>query len=321
MGLGWMRAAVLALLATLPLRCAVAETPRVVVAMSAWAGFAPVVLAEQAGYFERRGVIVELRLMPPAERWTAMRTGAVQAVAGTLDALLVGAARHGLAWPHVVVLDRSVGGDGIGARVTIDTIAGLRGRTVAVDQPGTTPFFVLACALKRVGLVPADVHLVPLPPRPAAAALLAGQYDAAVTAEPYLSQLREVPGRIGILVTTHALPVVIDSLALAPELVADRPAVAQAVVDGVLEGVDAMRSEPERAATVIARRLQQPADVFVAATRTLAWLDRAENRAWFAGEMEPFLRDAAEVLRASAAIDRVPELALLAEARFVAASR
>ena len=106
-------------------------------------------------------------------------------------------------------------------------------------------------------------------------------------------------------------------IALAPALVAGQPAVAQALVDGVLEAITAIRSEPERAAVVIARRLQQPPEVFVAATRTLVWFDRADNRAWFAGPMARFLRDAADVLRASAAIERVPELAVLADARFL----
>jgi NitT/TauT family transport system substrate-binding protein len=331
MSLGRVRSAAFAVLAVLHAGAAGAapeagsspERPperapeRIVLAMSGWAGFAPLALAEHAGFFERRGVRVELRLMPQHERWAAMRAGTAQAVAGTLDALVVGAAQHGLTWPHVLVLDRSVGGDGIAAGGAVESIAALRGRSVAVDRPGTTPFFLLACALRRAGLAPSDLHLVPLAPRPAAAALLAGQYDGAVTAEPYLSQLREVPGRVQVLVTTHELPVVLDSLALAPALVARRPAVAQALVDGVFEALEAIRAEPERAAAIIAQRLHQAPESFVAAARTLRWIDRAENRAWFAGPMERFLRDAADILRASAAIDTVPELALLADARFV----
>ncbi len=292
------------------------ETPRVVLAMSAWAGFAPIALAEHAGYFARRGVVVELRLMAQPERWAAMRDGSVQAVAGTLDALIVGAARHDASWPAVVVLDRS-GGDGIAAGTALNSLAALRGRSVAVDRPGTTPFFLLACALRQVGLAPADVRVVPLAPRPAAAALLAGQYAAAVTAEPYLSQLRETPARIGVLITGRDLPVVLDGLALAPALVAQRPEVAQAVVDGVFEALAALRAEPERAAAIIAQRLNQAPESFIAAARTLQWLERADNRAWFAGPMARFLAEAADVLHASAAIERVPELALLADARFL----
>src|SRR5689334_18621773 len=152
-----MGAAALAAVAVLQLGAAraappgtAAETPRVVLAMSAWAGFAPLALAEHAGYFARRGVAVELRLMPPPARWTAMRDGSVQAVAGTLDALIVGAARFGVAWPQVVMLDRSAGGDGIAVRAPLAALAALRGRSVAVDRPGTTPFFLLATALRRV---------------------------------------------------------------------------------------------------------------------------------------------------------------------------
>src|SRR3954466_6830667 len=156
-----MLPAVLAAITMLPVGAAGAvppETPRVVLAMSAWAGFAPIALAEQAGYFARRGVAVELRLMAQPERWAAMRDGRVQAVAGTLDALIVGAARHDASWPAVVVLARSAGGDGIAARATLDSLGALRGRSIAVDRPGTTPFFVAARALRAVGRGPAGAR-------------------------------------------------------------------------------------------------------------------------------------------------------------------
>src|SRR5258706_9767314 len=123
------------------------ETPRVVLAMSAWAGFAPIALAEHAGYFARRGVVVELRLMAQPERWAAMRDGSVQAVAGTLDALIVGAARHDASWPAVVVLDRS-GGDGIAAGAAPNSLGGLRRRRGAGARPGTPPVFPLPLPLR-----------------------------------------------------------------------------------------------------------------------------------------------------------------------------
>src|SRR3546814_10975178 len=59
----------------------------------------------------------------------------------------------------------------------------LKGKTIAVDGAGTTPYFVLMVMLHRNGLGPKDVQFATLAPNPAAQAFVAGQYDAASTYE------------------------------------------------------------------------------------------------------------------------------------------
>jgi ABC-type nitrate/sulfonate/bicarbonate transport system substrate-binding protein len=179
--------------------------PKIVIGMSGWTGFAPLSLAERAGLFYRRGVDVEIRFVAQRERHLAMASGALQAIATTVDTQISYAA-SGVALSQVLVLDKSNGGDGIAARPAIANIAGLRGKQVGCDGPGTTPYFMLAYVLKQNNMSVRDVNLVPLEAQPAAQAFVAGQNDAAVTYEPYLSQIRAMGDQARILVTTIDYP-------------------------------------------------------------------------------------------------------------------
>ena len=69
-----------------------------------------------------------------------------------------------------------------------------RARPCGVDAPGTSPYFGLAWILKKNGLSMKDVTVATMSPQAAAQAFVAGQNDAAMTYEPYLSSVRDKPG-------------------------------------------------------------------------------------------------------------------------------
>src|SRR5262249_56784415 len=109
---------------------------------------------------------------------------------------------------QVVQLDKSYGADGMVVRNTIGKITDLKGKTVAASAPGTAPFFTLAWMLRKNGLTVKDVTVVNLEPGPAAQAFIAGQNDAAMTYEPYLSAVRAKPEAGKIIATTLHYPMV-----------------------------------------------------------------------------------------------------------------
>src|SRR3546814_17724197 len=82
----------------------------------------------------------------------------------------------------------------------------LKGKTIAVDGAGTTPYFVLMVMLHRNGLGPKDVQFATLAPNPAAQAFVAGQYDAASTSEPYPRSIRNAPSAGKIIAPTVTFP-------------------------------------------------------------------------------------------------------------------
>src|SRR5262249_5766970 len=153
-----------------------------------------------AGIFDKNGVNVSLKKIPQKDRHLAIASGDIQCAATTVETWVVWNA-NGVATKQVVQLDKSYGADGMVVRKDITSVAGLKGKTVAASAPGTAPYFTLAWFLSKNGLTIKDVTVVNLEPAAAAQAFLAGQNDAAMTYEPYLSAVRNKPEAGKILAT------------------------------------------------------------------------------------------------------------------------
>jgi NitT/TauT family transport system substrate-binding protein len=164
----------------------------VAIGISGWTGFAPLTLAKEAGIFERNGLDVTIEKIPQKDRHLAIASGDIQCAATTVETWIVWNA-NGVATKQLFQLDKSHGADGMAVRNDIGSIADLKGKTVAASAPGTAPYFTLAWFLKENGLTVKDVNVVNLEPAAAAQAFIAGQGDAAMTYEPYLSAVRDKP--------------------------------------------------------------------------------------------------------------------------------
>jgi NitT/TauT family transport system substrate-binding protein len=176
--------------------------PKITIGMSGWTGFAPLSLAEGAGLFRANGIEVETKFVPQRERNLALVGGSLNCVVTTVDTMILWASAAPLV--QVLVLDRSRGGDGVAVRPAINSWADIKGKTIAVDGAGTTPYFVLAYMMRENGLSIRDVTTAALAPQPAAQAFVAGQFDGCSTYEPYLSQVRAMGADKGkILATTQ----------------------------------------------------------------------------------------------------------------------
>src|SRR5712664_2392052 len=141
-------AATAALLVSAP---AVAEDVKVGIGISGWTGFAPLTLANQAGIFKKNGVDVSIKKIPQKDRHLAIASGDVQCAATTVETYVVWNA-NGVPITQVVQLDKSYGADGLAVRNNVAKVADLKGKTVGVDAPGTSPYFGLAWILKKNGL-------------------------------------------------------------------------------------------------------------------------------------------------------------------------
>jgi NitT/TauT family transport system substrate-binding protein len=90
----------------------------------------------------------------------------------------------------LLVMDVSTGGDALVTRASTTEITSLKGRRVAADFR-SSGVYVLACALESVGLTLDDVDLVPMIQPEMEAAIIAGNVDAVVAAEPWLTLVRK----------------------------------------------------------------------------------------------------------------------------------
>lgn len=307
-------AAALALLAGAP---AVAQDmPKVVLGMSGWTGFAPLTLAADAGLFKKRGVDVEIKFIPQKERHLTVAAGATQAVATTVDTFVAWTSA-GVPLTQVLLLDKSKGGDGLAVRNNINSVKDLKGKTIAVDGAGTTPYFVLMVMLKRNGMGPKDVQYATLAPNPAAQAFVAGQYDAASTYEPYLSSIRNAPDKGKILHTTIEYPVVVDMLAFQPDYIKKNPKTVQAVVNGFFDALDMIKKEPAKSNEIMGAKVKQNGPDFAKSAAFIAWQDKAANQAYFKGDLQAFMKEAADIQLESGVIKKIPDLKALVDDSFI----
>ena len=295
---------------------ALAQETKVAIGLSGWTGFAPLTLAKEAGLFKKHGLDVTLRKIPQKDRHLAIASGDIQCAATTVETWIVWNA-NGVATTQIFQMDKSYGADGMAVRSNVQKIADLKGKTVAASAPGTAPYFTLAWFLKKNGLSVKDVTVVNLEPGPAAQAFVAGQNDAAMTYEPYLSTVRSNPQAGKIIATTLDYPMIMDTFGCTPKVLAENPKAAKALADAYFDAIDMIQKEPKRSFEIMGADVKQSGEQFEASQKYLRWQDRAANKAFFAGPHAQFSKEAADLLLEVGIIRQIPDLSKLADTRFI----
>ena len=290
--------------------------PKAVIGMSGWTGFAPLTLAEKSGIFKKNGVDVEIKFIPQGVRHLALASNAIQCAATTVETHVTWNA-NGVQNTQILLLDKSNGGDGIAVRKDINSMRDLKGKSIGVDAPGTSPFFVLAYLLKKNGMTMNDIKRVSLSPQASANAFVAGQNDAAQTYEPYLSAIRDKPEAGKILLTTKDYPIVVDTLGCPRSYIRQNPKLVQAMVDSWFEALELMKREPAKSNEIMGAAVKQSGEQFAKSASFIAWQDRAANRKFFAGEIGTFSKEAAELLLENGVIRAIPDIGTLHETGFL----
>src|SRR5262252_7842800 len=293
-----------------------AQEAKVAIGISGWTGFAPLTLAKEAGIFKANGLDVTVKKIPQKDRHLAIASGDIQCAATTVETWIVWNA-NGVATKQIFQLDKSYGADGMVVRSDINAIKDLKGKTVAASAPGTAPYFTLAWFLKKNGLSVKDVTVVNLEPAAAAQAFVAGQNDAAMTYEPYLSTVRSNPQAGKIIATTLDYPMIMDTFGCTPKFLADNPKAAQALANSYFEAVDMIRKDPAKSYEIMGAPTKQSGEEFGKSAQYLRWQDKAANQKFFAGDFQAFNKDAAEVLLETGIIKQVPDLNSLADTQYI----
>jgi NitT/TauT family transport system substrate-binding protein len=290
--------------------------PKITIGMSGWTGFAPLTLAEGAGIFRANGIDVETKFVPQRERNLALVGGSLNCVVTTVDTMILWASAAPLV--QVLVLDRSRGGDGVAVRPAINSWADIKGKTIAVDGAGTTPYFVLAYMMRENGMSIRDVTTAALAPQPAAQAFVAGQFDGCSTYEPYLSQVRAMGADKGkILATTLDYACVVDTLAFQPAFLQANPEAVRRVVKSWYDALAMIASEPDRSNEIMGRRVNQTAEQFKASSQFIEWLDQAKNKAYVADGLPQFMQKAHTVQRETGVVRQDVNLGALLNTSFL----
>jgi NitT/TauT family transport system substrate-binding protein len=305
------------LCATIAMPALAQDLPKVSVGMSGWTGFAPLSLAEKAGIFKKNGVDVTIKMIPQKDRHLAIASGDVQCAATTVETYVVWNA-NGVPITQVVQLDKSYGADGMAVRNSIAKIADLKGKTVGVDAPGTSPYFALAWMLKKNGLSVKDVKTTTLSPQAAANAFNTGtDIDAAMTYEPYLSAVRDNKAAGKIIATTLDYPMVMDTFGCTPKFIKENGKLVQAMVNSYFEALEMINKEPAKANEIMGSVVKQTGEQFAKSSSFLRWQDKAANNKFFAGEIQAFSKEAGDLLLEMGIIKSVPDLNSLVDTSFI----
>lgn len=305
-----------ALVAGLALAGPASAQTKVNIGISGWTGFAPLTLAKEAGIFARNGLDVTIRKIPQASRHLAIASGDIQCAATTVETWIVWNA-NGIATTQLFQLDKSYGADGIAVRNNINSFRDLRGRTVAASAPGTAPYFTLAWMLKENGMSIRDVTVVNMEPGPAAQAFVAGQNDAAMTYEPFLSSVRNAPQAGKILATTLDYPMVMDTFGCTPAFIQANEAAVRALAKSYFEALEMIRTNQAEAYRIMGADVRQTAEQFGNSAQYLRWQDREANRTFFAGEWRTFTEKAADLLMELGIIRQKPNFDTMVDTRFI----
>jgi NitT/TauT family transport system substrate-binding protein len=307
---------VLALGAAAYAAAAPAQDTKIAIGISGWTGFAPLTLAKEAGIFKKNGLDVELKKIPQKDRHLAIASGDVQCAATTVETYVVWNA-NGVPIKQLVQMDKSYGADGLAVRSNIARVADLKGKTVGVDAPGTTSYFGLAWILKKNGLTMKDITVATMSPQAAAQAFVAGQNDAAMTYEPYLSAVRDKPESGKIIATTLDYPMVMDTVGCTPKFIDANPKAAQALVNSYFEAVEMIKKDPAKSYEIMGADVKQTGEQFARSAAYLRWQDKEANQKFFAGEMQAFSNQAADLLLEIGVIKSKPDVNTLYDTRFI----
>ena len=258
-------------------------------AYESWVAPGPFFIAREKGWFAEEGVSVELVNIEDIRiRASALATGEVDAITANIDeAILQMAAEGGMRFAFAIAESR--GGDGLIANNDIEDVAGLKGKTVAV-QPGTSRQFYLNMLLRAAGLAETDIVTVAMAPGEAGLAFERSKVDAAVTWNPWLVRTENMPHG-GVLVDTSSQPgLLVEMVVARNDVLWERQADFQALYRAWLRAVAWEKENPDDAALLIAAGIGRwlRNEVVVAEMRQgIAWYDGPMNESFFGTVKEP----------------------------------
>jgi NitT/TauT family transport system substrate-binding protein len=228
------------------------------IASSTWTGYAPLYIATAKDMWSRHGLKVNFTdVEDPVERLNALKAGQLQGMASTVDAF-ARAQSQGVPAVELLPIDASVGGDGILAKKSIQTIQDIKGKTVAVNQGSVSEWF-LAQVLKKNGMSLSDITEENMTSGNAGATFVAGRVDVAVTWEPWLSRAAKTSfGKV--LVSSKEYPdLIMDSFAFRKDFIQKYPGTVSDFIKAYYDAVNYLQSNKSDAESVVGTAVKESA--------------------------------------------------------------
>lgn len=253
-----------------------ATEPIVKINIVTWPGYGPIYLGQAKGFFKDEGVQVNVAIQENTQaRTAALISGEIDLIGITFESIVLSNMKS-LPMQVVGITDISSGGDGIIAKPTIKSIADLAGKRVAFPEGQPSHLFLLY-HLDKVGMSPSKIVPVLTDDAGKAGELFAaGQVDAAVTWEPWLSTAVKA-GNGNILVTSKgATDILIGIFAADRNRVDANKTKLRAFIRGWYRSVAYAKEHPAEANPIMAKGMGMPDAEFVDALGGLRFIERSE---------------------------------------------
>lgn len=286
--------------------CAESPEPPMRIGTNLWVGYEPLYLARALDRFPEEEVrLVELPATTDVIH--ALRAGTLEGAALTLDEVLM-LLEEGMDLQIVLVLDFSHGGDAVVARPGLRRLEQLAGHRVGFEQTAVGAV-MLNAALEAGGLEADQLELAPLTPDEHVKALSEGRVDAVVTYEPALSRL--VDRGAQVLFDSRSLDgLIVDVLAVRPEVIERRPAQIRRLADGWFAALAHLESAREASLRIMARRQHIEPSQLARALAGIRLAGRDDNLRQLLGAQPALAVSARRLARAMARsqlLDAVPD--------------
>jgi len=254
------------------------------IGMVTFAGYAPLYLAKEKGFYGDLQVQLHRIEEIPSIR-AGVSSGKLEAYLATPDiALDIDEKPPGVA---VWAIDESSGGDGVVVAEGIDNISDLKGKNVA-SEPGLPPHFVLLYLLHENGIALSDLAFQDMTTQNASTAFVAGSVDAAGLYEPYLSTARDQrEGSKVVLSSAETRGLVVELLFVDESIAENRTDDIKKVIEGWRRAVAFIKESPDEAYEIMANAFGLPVDEFTDIASGVTWLDLQDNKELFGTEDAP----------------------------------
>jgi NitT/TauT family transport system substrate-binding protein len=129
--------------------------------------------------------------------------------------------------------------------------------------------------------------------------------------------VRGAPDKGKIIATTLDYPMIMDSVGCTPKFLAEHPKAAQALANGYFEALEMIAKEQEKAYGIMGADVKQTAQQFGNSAKYLRWQDKAANQRFFAGELQAFSKEAADLLLEIGIIKTAPKIDDIIDTSFI----
>lgn len=261
-------------------RCSSPSTKLPVVKLNivTWPGYGPIYLAKEKGFFKEEGVDVDCQIQENTQaRNAALVSGETDLIGITLESIVLANAQ-GLPMQVVGISDISNGGDGIIAKNDISSVKDLKGKRVAFPEGQPSHLFLLY-HLDKAGLSATDIKPVYTDDAGKAGEIFAaGQVDAAVTWEPWLSRTVET-GKGHVLVDSKGVKdILIGIFAADRNRVDSNSDKLQRFFRGWYRGLEYAQAHKAESVPIMAKGFQMPSEEFDAILRGLRPIGKDEAK-------------------------------------------